>query len=162
MELLECIFTNQNKNSIVTLIFNKTFKKIKVMIITENEGSKSDIKQLNNDIIEIKYSKEKREVNLNIEKKEYYIFVIIEIDDNIYNKTYTIKNNIILPTTNQKSQNEDNFDLNQDNITMDQAMLYSEGVAKLFKSGMDDRIKKQCSIKNENIFAYIKRKRSPV
>lgn len=169
MELLECTFTNQNNNSIATLIFNKTFKKIKVMIITENETSmskESNVNGLNNDTIEIKYSKEKREINLNVEKKDYYIFVIIEIDNNLFNKTYIVDNKnlkqIFINEKNKQCENKSNIEIDNKNNdieinNIDQAMIYGKGISKLFKKGFFED-KKECSIKNENIFAYIKRK----
>lgn len=148
MELLEC---NLN-NNIGILLFNKEFTHIKIQIIQNdtNENSNQKIKELLNDYIEVKFSKSKRQLNVEINKtSDFFIFTIIEVDNKRVNKSFKVEN-----ITNKSVTNE----IANGIVTNE---IIQSGLSKLLQKSnvkINNNNKKQCSIKNENIFAYITRK----
>lgn len=167
MELLECIINcNNNVESVATLVFNKSFKKIKIMTLTNNKKkTNTNINEMHSECIEIKFSKEKKEVNIDINPSDCYIFIIMKVDNNIIDKTYIIDtNNKLIHNNTNNSENN----LKEDVGKTKQEDVGNEGIIKILKRGFSDKHNntstmdniniKECSLKNENIFAYIKRK----
>lgn len=145
MELLEC---NLN-NNIGTLLFNKEFTHIKIQIIQDDKDKKSNkkIKELLNDYIEVKFSKPKRQLNVEINKtSNFLIFTIIELDNKSLNKSFKVD-----------IENED-VNINEKEVLTKE--IIQSGLSKMLQKSNNkiNDSKKQCSIKNENIFAYITRK----
>lgn len=128
------------KNGVI-LYFDKEFYHIKYLLMTKE--CEAIHGELECDETEIKFTKQKKSITIYYNKCDLLVIYIKQVDNCEYNYSYFIK-----------LVNKDQF--------MEQTLIES-GLGFLFGSSSigksEEKIKdKQCSIKNGNIFANIKRK----
>lgn len=138
--------------------FDKKFKHIKLQKLERINSTfeQDDVVDLEYDLIELTFSKEKEEITLHTSNNVDTIIVIIwEIDkkDAGYRSFMFINKN--------KIEQESSF---LEECNRDLSLFQTEGLQKLFKKMSTEMISSpqkkatNCHIKNENIFAEIKRR----
>jgi hypothetical protein len=136
-------------NNVVNINFNKTFKQIKFVkmeLLNENSNDST----MDSEEMEIKYTKNKSNINVFISSKNFITILIKEIDNvPVIYSYYLNKLNI---STNCE---------NPFNSTIQNEVLFS-GLSSILKSQkLNEYTEKKlidCQIKNENIFAKITKK----
>ena len=136
-------------NNVVNINFNKTFKQIKFVkmeLLNENSNDSA----MDSEEMEIKYTKNKSNINVFISSKNFITILIKEIDNVPVIYSYYL--NKLKISTNCE---------NPFNSTIQNEVLFS-GLSSILKSQkLNEYTEKKlidCQIKNENIFAKITKK----
>jgi hypothetical protein len=132
-------------NNVVNIHFNKSFKQIKFVkmeLLNENSNDSA----MDSEEMQIKYTKNKSNINVFISSKNFIVILIKEIDN--------------VPVIYSYYLNKLNIPTHYDNTIQNEVMF--SGLSSILKSQkINECIDKKvidCQIKNENIFAKITKK----
>lgn len=141
-------------NNVINIHFNKSFKQIKFVkmeLLNENCNHST----MESEEMEIKYTKNKSNINVFISSKNFVIILIKEIDNTQVIYSYYLNKLNTLP----------HYETQLNNNPIQNEVLFS-GLSSILKSQKLNECAKSfnnkklidCQIKNENIFAKITKK----